>query len=172
MISEPVSSLSVDIKLCSGTVVASLRELRLGDAQTCEAIIPGSAPDVWIASQIEALISKEKNYLCFGVETDQGLVAFALFMSVLDEMELLYIAVHPEYLRTGLAYSMLAAIFSHWKKNFKTVHLEVRESNRAARALYEKLGFRQTGHRKNYYPPSEKSRGKRESALLYSLSLI
>jgi ribosomal-protein-alanine N-acetyltransferase len=41
------------------------------------------------------------------------------------------------------------------------VFLEVRESNRAARALYSKLGFVASGRRKSYY------RNPEEDALLY-----
>ena len=33
----------------------------------------------------------------------------------------------------------------------RAVHLEVRESNGGARALYEKQGFRTVGRRKGYY---------------------
>ena len=31
------------------------------------------------------------------------------------------------------------------------VHLEVRESNGSARRLYQRLGFKEDGFRKNYY---------------------
>lgn len=37
-------------------------------------------------------------------------------------------------------------------RGIKWVHLEVRPKNTAARALYEKAGFRETGHRPHYYP--------------------
>ena len=38
----------------------------------------------------------------------------------------------------------------------RALYLEVRESNSAARALYESLGFEQVGRRRGYYQyPSE-----------------
>ncbi len=46
-----------------------------------------------------------------------------------------------------------------------TIFLEVRESNRAARALYEGLGFEETGARKNYYA------NPLEDAILYRLNV-
>ena len=49
--------------------------------------------------------------------------------------------------------------------NSEAVFLEVRESNTAARRLYEKLGFRQTGRRKSYYT------NPIEDAVLYPLNL-
>jgi ribosomal-protein-alanine N-acetyltransferase len=45
--------------------------------------------------------------------------------------------------------------------------LEVRPSNVAAVALYEKMGFNEIGVRRNYYPAGE----GREDALLLALSL-
>src|SRR5699024_9744660 len=36
-------------------------------------------------------------------------------------------------------------------QGIRTVHLEVRESNTTARRLYQRLGFREDGLRKNYY---------------------
>jgi ribosomal-protein-alanine N-acetyltransferase len=37
----------------------------------------------------------------------------------------------------------------------RVAHLEVRQSNAAARAFYQRLGFRATGVRRNYYGPNE-----------------
>ena len=49
----------------------------------------------------------------------------------------------------------------------RTVELEVRESNKAARALYKKTGFVRTGRRRNYYP----SESGREDAILMMCDL-
>jgi ribosomal-protein-alanine N-acetyltransferase len=68
------------------------------------------------------------------------------------ENEILNLAVAPAYRRRGVARALLEAELAAsgaWR-------LEVRESNAAARALYRTLGFRESGHRKNYYcNPSE-----------------
>jgi ribosomal-protein-alanine N-acetyltransferase len=84
------------------------------------------------------------------------------------EWELENIAVSPEARRTGVGMQLLNALLARAKETnsqsvfSQTVFLEVRESNSAARALYEKAGFRQTGRRKGYYsdPP--------EDAILYT----
>ena len=47
------------------------------------------------------------------------------------------------------------------------VELEVRSSNVAARALYESLGFSETGSRSNYYATAD----GREDAVLMTLTL-
>jgi len=43
------------------------------------------------------------------------------------------------------------------REQARRVHLEVRESNTAARKLYERWGFREVGRRKSYYsgPPED-----------------
>ena len=50
-------------------------------------------------------------------------------------------------------------------RGVKTVSLEVRESNAAARGLYEKSGFTCRGGRKNFY------REPRENAAIYLMEI-
>ena len=93
---------------------------------------------------------------------------FAVISVVLDEASLLNVAVQPSLQRCGIALALLrAALAAIRESGGKRCLLEVRESNRAARRLYEKCGFRVDGIRRNYYPaPSG-----REDALLMSLQL-
>ena len=52
------------------------------------------------------------------------------------------------------------------KKGAAAVFLEVRESNRAARVLYEKWAFLESGRRRRYYKDPE------EDAILYRIDFI
>ena len=83
------------------------------------------------------------------------------------EWELENIVVASTSRRKGLGKRLLNALLAAAKKtNSTAVFLEVRESNAAARTLYEKTGFEQSGRRKSYYTnPSE-------DAILYRLSLL
>jgi ribosomal-protein-alanine N-acetyltransferase len=76
--------------------------------------------------------------------------------------------VHPQYLRQGIATKLLNQLLQDAKKK-KTARilLEVRVSNIAACALYQKVGFEIDGRRKNYYPTNTVLR---EDALLMSLT--
>ncbi|MCP4595636.1 ribosomal protein S18-alanine N-acetyltransferase [Neptuniibacter sp.] len=106
----------------------------------------------------------------FGVLVDE-LAGFALFSTVLDEAELLQVAVDPDYQRRGLSYALLQEALAQLSAaGISKVMLEVRESNAAAIALYVKLGFTEDGRRKDYYPALIKG-AEREDAVLLSCEL-
>lgn len=95
--------------------------------------------------------------------------AFALGRVVVDEVELLTIATHPEHRRKGLARGTLAAFEAEaLARGARTAHLEVAAGNTAARGLYEAAGYRQTGLRRGYYRLPE---GGRMDALLMTKTL-
>ena len=77
---------------------------------------------------------------------------FALGRVIVDEAELLTLAVVPESRRSGIARKCLAA-FEHnaAKKGAKRAFLEVAETNSAARALYRGSGWIEEAVRSNYY---------------------
>jgi ribosomal-protein-alanine N-acetyltransferase len=71
---------------------------------------------------------------------------------VLDEAEITNIAVTAPYRKRGIAVKLLEGLeMICRKKNVKYLHLEVRESNTAARSLYGKMGFEIDGIRKSFY---------------------
>ena len=68
------------------------------------------------------------------------------------ESDITNITVSGECRRRGIGTALLKELFRRCPERGVTViHLEVRESNAPARALYEKLGFIADGRRKNYY---------------------
>jgi ribosomal-protein-alanine N-acetyltransferase len=81
-----------------------------------------------------------------------GGLGFLVARDITPEWELENIVVAPPARRTGLGTKLLKALLDTVRDtNDGAVFLEVRESNSAARGLYEKLGFRETGRRKSYY---------------------
>ena len=82
------------------------------------------------------------------------IAGFLVSRSVADkEREILNIAIHPDFRRLHIATELLRAELSRWPGAH---FLEVRESNAAARRLYEGLGFQAVGERPAYYDnPSE-----------------
>ena len=81
---------------------------------------------------------------------------------VIEEIcEITTIAVSKPFRRQGFAYLMLLTLIERLP-GVKTINLEVRSSNLAARSLYEKHGFKECGIRKGYYDKP------REDAILYT----
>jgi ribosomal-protein-alanine acetyltransferase len=86
------------------------------------------------------------------VEQDGSVVGFIVGRQAPNEWEIENIAVTGAARRCGLG-SRLVGELLDLVRNYggKAVFLEVRESNRAARALYEKWAFIEVGRRKMYY---------------------
>ena len=75
---------------------------------------------------------------------------------VAGEAELVRLAVAPSARRQGLGRALLRASEAGLcAAGIDTLHLEVRVSNLAARALYEAEGWREVGLRRGYYRDSE-----------------
>lgn len=98
-------------------------------------------------------------------EVDEKIIGYVVFRIVLDEAELLSIAVKPSFRNRGIAKALLSATINELKDKVKACYLEVRVSNQPAINLYKKLGFKVCGVRKNYYIIPE------EDALLMKLEL-
>ena len=99
---------------------------------------------------------------CWLVAEEDGVVAvYVGSQTVMDESDMMNVAVHPDYRRKGISEALVAELVEALKKQEShCLTLEVRVSNEPAKALYEKLGFTQVGLRKNYY------RNPKEDALI------
>ena len=83
---------------------------------------------------------------------DGELVGYCACWLVFDELHINSLAIDPAWRRRGLARHLLAAAFEDAAARGATsATLEVRRSNEAARGLYEGLGFRVEGTRRDYY---------------------
>ena len=91
-------------------------------------------------------------YGCRVDEQNGEIRAYAVLMPVLDEAELLNIAVAAGLQRKGLGRLMLREILNAaGQKTTRRVFLEVRSSNIAAINLYRSVGFAEIGVRRGYY---------------------
>jgi len=112
--------------------------------------------------------SLESGYDLLICELHGESVAYLLSLSVLDEIQIMQIAVSEQHRRQGLASRMTDDLIAS-ATDMQSITLEVRASNQAARACYAKLGFQETGYRKRYYAPD--ASGCREDAVLMTATL-
>lgn len=97
----------------------------------------------------------------FVAENAEHLLGYIGIKPVLDEGYITNVAVFPQYRKQGVATALIKRVFElAQKKKLAFVSLEVRVSNSAAIALYEKAGFKEEGRRKSFY------RDPREDALI------
>ncbi len=72
--------------------------------------------------------------------------------TAVDQAHIVAIAVRPDERRRGVGELLLiAALKEASRKGARTATLEVRKSNSAAKSLYRKYGFTETGIRRRYY---------------------
>jgi len=94
-----------------------------------------------------------------------SLAGFLVGRCLDEEWEVENIVVAAEHRKHGLGARLLREFVQRAKSaGAHSVGLEVRESNRAAQALYRKSGFSEISRRKNYYSAPE------EDALIYQLA--
>lgn len=104
----------------------------------------------WAEAQLHRAFAQQA-FMAFGLGRLQLLGYISLY-HIADQVEILNIAVVPAYQRQGHGTRLLNHVLRYMKKiDMQSVVLEVRESNRAARALYARSGFAQVGLRKQYY---------------------
>jgi ribosomal-protein-alanine N-acetyltransferase len=91
-------------------------------------------------------------------EANGRLVGYAASWSVLDQCELGNVAVEEDWRNRGIGAQLVRAVVERAiERGVREVFLEVRPSNPAAQHLYQNLGFKLVGRRKNYYlePPED-----------------
>jgi ribosomal-protein-alanine N-acetyltransferase len=97
-------------------------------------------------------ISKAQGRAALVVEQERSVVGFIVGRQIEDEWEIENIAVTGAARRCGLGSRLVGELLDLARsRGGKSVFLEVRESNRAARSLYEKWAFIEVGRRKMYY---------------------
>lgn len=121
------------------SVLAALERAAFGEKGWGEAGLAGG----FGAPGVEILI---------GGPADASPAGFAIWRTLPGEAELLSVGVAPDARRIGLGAALLAAVIEAARSaDAAAIHLEVDSGNAAARALYARAGFVETGRRKAYY---------------------
>ena len=116
--------------------------------------------DPWSEKSIAYELTNPLSYWLVAVDGER-LAGYVGSQSVIDEADMMNIAVDPDFRRQGVAEGLVERLVAHLASvKVHSLTLEVRVSNEPAKGLYEKLGFTLVGRRPNYY------RNPKEDALI------
>jgi len=92
-------------------------------------------------------------YCCWVCERQGVVEGYGVTSVAAGESHLLNLCVRPESQQQGIGRKLLLHLISLARRhNAEMMFLEVRPTNRAARSLYESMGFNELGSRREYYP--------------------
>lgn len=112
--------------------------------------------------------SIQAGHRCILLTYGDAIIGYSVVLIAANEAHLLNLTIVPEWQRKGHGRALLLRLASIAITEFaSSFFLEVRPSNPGARALYESLGFKAIGLRRNYYP----AHGGREDAIVMELKL-
>ena len=128
-----------------------IREMAPADAAAIESVLASSTgASQWSAGDLLHL-AKMGTRVWVAEEAGEVVGASAT-RTVADEVEVLTLGVAPSWRRRGVGRGLMAtAMEEAGHAGARQVFLEVRESNRGARAFYAALGFVESGRRRAYY---------------------
>ena len=128
-------------------------QLGILNLNACVELDQKALKGLWTKSQWEIELSDPKR-ICLGImkQETKKLLAFCSAWLVTDELQITSIAVHPIHQRKGLGKFLLSDLIKRATLSRATqIHLEVRNTNHAAKAFYKSMGFKTIGKRTNYY---------------------
>lgn len=98
---------------------------------------------------VDSLDAKNSAWI---LKKGEDIIGFSVWMLALDEAHLLNIAVSKNQRRQGFGAFLLNEVCKQsYAIGALKIFLDVRQSNIAARALYQKFGFVEIARRRNYY---------------------
>ncbi|GMR07967.1 MAG: ribosomal protein S18-alanine N-acetyltransferase [Gammaproteobacteria bacterium] len=107
-------------------------------------------------------------YTCVVLESGDGIIGYGVMSCGAGEAHILNICVVPEQQCQGFGNMIVEYLIDRARQHHADIILlEVRPSNRAALAVYHKLGFNEVGSRYEYYPDDK----GREDALILAMDL-
>ena len=127
-----------------------IRRLTYSDLPRVIAIERRAFPTPWSLSMFVLELSKPSG-VCLAAVQNGRLVGYLVCSRYDTVWHLMNVAVDPARRREGIASTLMTHLFDTADRPHEQYTLEVRQSNEAAIALYERFGFRGAGHRRAYY---------------------
>ncbi len=129
--------------------VCRLQKEHLPDVALIERLCFAAEP--WSENSL-GVLCRQSGVGFAAVEKDGTVSAYVGMTYAAGEGSITNVATHPDYRRGGRAAAVLNALLAFAAEHCpEGVYLEVRPSNAAAIALYERYGFETVGRRKHFY---------------------
>ncbi len=132
-----------------------IRAWEQGDLEKISRIEEESFSDPWSKDMLSGAM-RLPNFRGFVIDLDGEVIGYIGASSVLDEGEILLVAVDGEYRGKGYGKLLVNVLLEEFSsKGVAVVFLEVRRSNARAIACYEGCGFKKIAERAGYYRDGE-----------------
>jgi ribosomal-protein-alanine N-acetyltransferase len=145
----------------------AIRKMTVEDIPAVVALDQMSFSLPWPERSFRFELTQNEASRCWVAELDGRVVGMIVNWLLVDEVHVATIATHPDFRRQGIARKLLSHSLRYMSdEGAISSFLEVRESNAAAREMYRKFGYEDTGRRKAYYKDNN------EDAILMTLEKI
>lgn len=143
--------------------VFDTRPMARGDIDAVTRIERASYPFPWSRRVFEDCL--RAGHRCFvATASAQYVIGYSLLSIAVEEAHVLNLCVDPAHRRRGVARLLLDRMLAEAvDRKMRALLLEVRPSNRGARALYTDYGFKRIATRPAYYPAQD---GREDAYLL------
>ncbi len=147
-------------------VTLEVRLMQLKDLPRIMEIEKESFQSPWSERLFKQELTRNRRARYLVLEKDEKIIGYVGMWFVPGEIHITSLAVASEFRRQGTASRLIEQVYmAAMEKRLYRITLEVRESNKVARKLYKKEGFRETGVRPGYY------RDNREDAIIMTKDL-
>lgn len=128
------------------------------DAAAMARIHEAGFAHAWDEGTLRLMMEKPNNLVLAAYAGAGEVVGFIVTRQAADEVEVITIATDPKHRRRGIGLRLLThAIELAQLRGLAFMFLEVASGNKAAIALYRKLGFEEVGRRTGYYQQARKT---------------
>lgn len=100
--------------------------------------------------------------------SEDEVIGYSIISVAAFEAHVMNISISQRYQGQGAGRKMMQHLIEYARPRAEKIFLEVRPSNSGAIRLYQKLGFKEIGVRKAYYP----AKTGREDAIMFGLDLV
>ncbi len=129
-----------------------ISKMTLEDLTKIQDILFSEFDDFWTISTFKQELQCQNSHFIVVKDQNLQILGFAGFKHIINEADIMNIVVKKDYRKRGIGKCLLENLISYAKDlQIDILNLEVNENNITAISLYNKLGFKNVGIRKNYY---------------------